>query len=507
MHVDLGGPPGADVLERASQPLDLCEPPDERRRRCGDLGRYGVARGEAEQPLRPCEALSRDCALAGPLADPYVSRSCLWIAPDRDGALLTVPPGASVRVLGVPARGEVALGGLAISRGVPIVLADRVVLLLHLCRAERSPVATPALVGASDVMEALRHAVGRAASSPVPVLLRGESGTGKELVALEIHRRSGRHPWVALNMAALPATTAPSELLGHARGAFTGAFAQHAGAFERAHGGTLLLDEIGEAPVEVQGMLLRVLETGDVQPVGGSRSRRVDVRVIAATDRDLEAAIGDGRFRAPLLHRLAGIHVEVPPLRERLDDLGRLLLHALRAELAALGAELPSRSTASPWLPAELVERMALYDWPGNVRELRNVARAVALAGAGKDCVEITPELARWWQGVEPPAVAPAKAPVRVAPSRLSDEELLAALKANRWEVRPTARALGMSKTSLYARMEACPAVRKAADLTDEEVREAHRQTGGDVVAMSAVLCVSAHGLRQRMADLEGCGR
>src|SRR4029077_13886298 len=167
-----------------------------------------------------------------------------------------------------------------------------------------------------------------------PVLISGESGTGKELVARAIAAagvRAGR-PFVAVNMAALPPSTAPSELFGHRAGAFTGAARQRSGFFAQADGGTLFLDEIATAGLDVQAMLLRALETGETQPLGGESSERVDVRVVAATDEDLHRAMREGRFREALYHRLSACEITLTPLRERRDDLGRLLLHFVRNE-------------------------------------------------------------------------------------------------------------------------------------------------------------------------------
>src|SRR6185436_13729067 len=169
--------------------------------------------------------------------------------------------------------------------------------------------------------------------------LRGETGTGKELLARAIHQASSRRaaPYFALNMAAIPASLAAAELFGAAKGAFTGADRRRVGYFGRAQGGTLFLDEIGELPADLQPLLLRVLENGEIQPVGGEETLRVDVRILAATDANLESAIEEGRFRAPLFHRLSGYELRLPSLRERRDDIGRLFIHFLRQELAALG--------------------------------------------------------------------------------------------------------------------------------------------------------------------------
>ena len=295
-----------------------------------------------------------------------------------------------------PVGGEVSFSAAEVDRGVVLLLAGRVVLLLHRFRPV-FPDSLPryGLVGLSDSLLDLCRQVARVADLDVPVLLRGESGTGKELVASALHRASRRRdrPFLALNMGALPASLAAAELFGAARGAYTGAEHARRGYFRRAHGGTLFLDEIGEAPQEVQPLLLRALESGEIQPLGSEEPARVDVRVVAATDADLEQAVAAGRFRAPLLHRLGGYAIRLPPLRERRDDIGRLFFHFLREELAVVGEErrlADSGPNAQPWPPAAWIARFAAAPWPGNVRQLRNVARALAIdsRGAGEDAAE-----------------------------------------------------------------------------------------------------------------------
>ncbi len=228
------------------------------------------------------------------------------------------------------------------------------------------------LVGTSLAMRKLRAALDRLASQDVSILIRGESGTGKELVARALHERGARrtHRFVALNCGAIPETLIDSELFGHAKGAFTGATSDRAGVFVEADGGTLFLDEIGDMPMAVQARLLRVLQEGEVRPVGASGVRTVDVRVIAATHVDLAAAVEAGRFRQDLYYRLNVVVLPVPPLRERRDDLPLLAAHLLRKH----GGKTP------PSLSAEALEGMTAYAWPGNVRELENALQhAIAL--------------------------------------------------------------------------------------------------------------------------------
>jgi len=234
------------------------------------------------------------------------------------------------------------------------------------------------MIGRSVKMRELFARLEKLAKSDATVLVTGETGAGKELVAEALHDHSPRAkgPFVVLDCGSIPPNLIESELFGHERGAFTGAATSHTGAFERAHGGTVFLDEIGELPLAMQPKLLRVLERKEVRRVGGSKQIEVDLRVVAATNRDLGVEVNRGRFREDLYYRLAVARVHVPPLRERKDDLPLLIEHIL--------ATTPNGETAS--IAQETIDLMMKHDWPGNVRELRNVIeRAVLLAETPED--------------------------------------------------------------------------------------------------------------------------
>jgi DNA-binding NtrC family response regulator len=233
----------------------------------------------------------------------------------------------------------------------------------------------PGLVGSGQAMMDVVRAIAEAGDSPATVLITGESGTGKELVARALHWASSRReqPFIAINCAAIPEHLLESELFGHERGAFTGAVAKKKGRFERAHGGTLFLDELGDMSLSLQAKILRALEEGTVEPVGGEVPLPVDVRLLAATNRDLEEIVRNGTFREDLFYRVAVVRIDLPPLRERVEDLEELALHfaadlALRYKRPLRGVE----SSAIRWLEA--------YSWPGNVRELRNVMDRAVLS-------------------------------------------------------------------------------------------------------------------------------
>jgi sigma-54 specific flagellar transcriptional regulator A len=233
------------------------------------------------------------------------------------------------------------------------------------------------VVGETPAIHALRNLIRHVAPSEASVLLTGPSGSGKEVVAQAIHAASGRgaKPFVAVNCGAIPRELLESELFGHEKGSFTGAHAQHKGRFEEAHGGTLFLDEIGDMPADMQVKLLRVLEERAVQRVGGRGRIKVDVRIIAATHRDIDRAIDDGKFREDLFYRLAVFPIDIPPLSERIDDIPLLVRHFLDKQ--------GKRAAGLSFSPAAL-GRLADHGWPGNVRELRNFVERACILFAGR---------------------------------------------------------------------------------------------------------------------------
>ena len=239
--------------------------------------------------------------------------------------------------------------------------------------------AVPEIIGKAPAMQEVFRAIGRLSHSNATVLINGESGTGKELVALALHRHSARadKPFVALNMAAIPRDLLESELFGHERGAFTGAQNRRSGRFEQANGGTLMLDEIGDMPAELQTRLLRVLADGEFYPVGAHTPKQVDVRIIAATHQDLEQRVRDGEFREDLFHRLNVIRIKIPSLRERLEDIPLLMNHFLEQAGRELEVE--------PKVITQDVENfLSGLAWPGNVRQLENLCRWLTVMAPGQ---------------------------------------------------------------------------------------------------------------------------
>jgi chemotaxis protein methyltransferase CheR len=299
------------------------------------------------------------------------------------------------------------------------------------------------IVGRSPALAVVLHQVSQVAETDAPVLVLGETGTGKDLVARAIHDRSRRRhrPLVTVNCAALPAALIESELFGYERGAFTGALARTPGRFEVADGGTILLDEVGELPLEVQAKLLRVLQSGEFERLGSSRTLRADVRLIAATNRDLEREVREGRFRADLFYRLGVFPLTLPPLRNRPEDIPLLVWHAIARKQTRLGRHIER-------VPERLMRAFRAYGWPGNIRELENVVERALILSTG-------PTLA-----IDPMFAGARRSFPQPAGGLLSDVErrhILDVLEQCAWRVAGhgnAAERLGLNRSTLLSRMK-----------------------------------------------------
>jgi PAS domain S-box-containing protein len=309
------------------------------------------------------------------------------------------------------------------------------------------------IIGRSAVLQNVLAKVGQVASTDATVLILGETGTGKELVARAVHNASRRkdRPLIKLNCSALPTGLVESELFGHERGAFTGATEKRIGRFELADGGTIFLDEVGELSPEVQVRLLRVLQEREFERVGSSKTIAVDVRVIAATNRDLTQAVAEGRFRQDLYYRLNVFPVHVPPLRERREDIPLLVHYFVERYAATIGRTITR-------VPEDAMRRLAAYAWPGNVRELENVVERAVILSAGPDLV-VAPEALP----VTPvPASRGAAAPEATGgtPAALDQVErthIVAVLKQTGWRIdgpNGAARVLNLNPSTLRSRMQ-----------------------------------------------------
>lgn len=306
------------------------------------------------------------------------------------------------------------------------------------------------LVWASAAMKALMTEVERVAASETRVCIRGETGTGKELVARTLHEKSPRKagPFITLNCAAVPAELMESELFGHERGAFTSAASRHTGKFEQAHRGTLFLDEIGDMPLAMQAKLLRVLEEGEIERVGGDKPIPVNVRVVVATHRNLEEQVRRNAFRQDLYHRIFVFPVVLPPLRDRLEDIPVLAEHFARQVAEQNGWKTKKFS-------AEAIAELSRYLWPGNVRELRNVVERVLLLTAGDEVDAATVRLAL------PRPVATGANVQTTVESGMAErveaferETILSELKRHHNHMTNTAKALGLERSHLYKKCQ-----------------------------------------------------
>ena len=310
------------------------------------------------------------------------------------------------------------------------------------------------IIHSGDAMRRVMAQVDRVAASESRVCILGETGTGKELVARALHARSPRkaQPFVTLNCAAVPAELIESELFGHEKGSFTGAVGRHIGRFEQANHGTLFLDEIGDMPLAMQSKLLRVLEEGQLERVGGDRPITVNVRVLVATHRNLDDLVAKGGFRQDLYHRIYVFPLFLPPLRERTEDIPALVAH-FSAQVAAQNGWKPRAFTG------EALRELQMYAWPGNVRELRNVVeRLMLLVDGGVDAATVRlalPRGARTEAGSTSAGATRFEGPLAQRVDAFEREQILAELKRHNQRMTDTARALGLERSHLYKKCQA----------------------------------------------------
>jgi len=304
------------------------------------------------------------------------------------------------------------------------------------------------IVGQSAAMRALFRLMESAVSAPVTVLIQGETGTGKELIARAIHANGPRRnkPFVAVNCGAVAEGVLASELFGHVKGAFTGALSERKGLFEVAEGGTIFLDEIGDTPLAMQAALLRVLQEGEIVPVGATQPRRVDVRVISATNRDLDGAVRAGSFRQDLFYRLRVFPIEVPPLRARKDDIPLLAARFVERTAEKFGKPIAGIERAA-------INALVAHEWPGNVRELQNeIERAVALTAAGHSIG--ADQLLIGSPAVPSIDSTPTEMPLREARELFERRYIADALHKNRGNASRTAKVLGLSRSALHEKIQ-----------------------------------------------------
>jgi two-component system, NtrC family, nitrogen regulation response regulator NtrX len=397
------------------------------------------------------------------------------VMPGRDGLALLADlreAGLSLPVVMISGQANVEMAVRATRLGASDFLekpisTDKLLLTvenaLRLVRLEqenrqlRRRVGRHEVVWSSEAMRRVMVQVDRVAASETRVCILGETGTGKEVVARAIHERSSRHqrPFVTVNCAAVPSELIESELFGHEKGAFTGAAMRHNGKFEQAHGGTLFLDEIGDMPAVMQTKLLRVLEEGEIERVGGGRPVVVDVRVLVATHRDLAALVSSGAFREDLFHRVFVFPLALPPLRDRRGDVPALVEHFARRVAEQNG-----------WKPRvftqDAFEALEAYRWPGNVRELHNVVERLLLLSDGAvradDVRTVLPE-----KGGRAAATAPAEGSLADRVTAFERTVLAAELERHGYRIAEAARALDLERSHFYKKCQALGLDLKAA--------------------------------------------
>lgn len=445
-----------------------------------------------------------------PLNDLHISRKALHLHYEKGGIILKRSAASSrVRVDGREVASECFLDEAQLERSVCIVLAGRIVLLLHniihSAVEQFSHDMARSLPGSSAYMANLREQIFQLATTDVDVLIRGETGTGKELVAKALHAASGRASadLVAVNMAAIPASLAPSILFGSARGAYSGADKASQGYFEQAEGGTLFLDEVGDTPEEIQPQLLRALQQREIQVVGGS-IRDVNVRVISATDALLDNQ--SCNFKAALHHRLSQSEISLLPLRKHAEDVGTLFWSFTKTYFDLYGRKelLPTEKSSAyvvaRW--ADLFSRFVMYSWPGNIRELKNFAEQIAVTSDPALCI---PSSIIQRVSFKEDAAVHEEAPsfqVRVAaPRKYSEKEFIEGFENARFEVSTAARQMGLSRPAIYRRIGDTPNLCLADELSRCRIQEALDQFDGDIEGAAMFLRVSFSALQVRLRN------
>lgn len=417
---------------------------------------------------------------------------------------------APVMVNGLQLEDKIELGSNALEHGFELALGNHVLLFIKCMPAPGVVEHKTGLLGISAAMHRVRERISKVAAVDEPVLIRGATGTGKELVAKALFSHSGRSqkPFIPVNMAALQPSLAVAELFGSVKGAFTGASQDRKGYFQAADGGTLFLDEIGEASAEVQAMLLRALENHEVMPVGATSPVAVDVRVVAATDAELESGAGAQGFKQPLLHRLGSYQIQLPPLAERREDIPGLVRHFLTQQWQGSDGSkevLPVTDNV-PWLDVRLVSALLQAGWPGNIRQLRNVVNQLVIDGEQGGALTLPYQLAQQLNKADSAAnreqdVAAASAKRR-KPNQISHHELEQTLSRNYYELQATADELGISRGSVYEMIKRHPQLRNTTDFSEDELTRAYQRCDGNLEQMMHELKVSQLGLRRRLRSM-----
>jgi two-component system nitrogen regulation response regulator GlnG len=453
-----------------------------------------------------------------PLNDRFISRTPILISKNDRGWLLEKNNSSTdLSTLEQDNIQSLLLTESMLQKGFLITLVGRIVLLVHYSHNMLDDNQSCDLVGVSDNLAKIRTLISRVAVLKAPVLICGESGTGKELIAKALHHYSKRndHKLISINMAAIPSELVATELFGNIKGAFTGAMMRK-GCFQQADQSSLFLDEIGEAPAKVQIALLRALETGIVQSVGSDKEQRLDVRVIAATDANLEDLIERNSFKVSLLQRLSGLVIDVLPLRKRPEDIGIILSKFLIEFLEETGQldKLVNADDSQYYYWAWFYAQCCVLQWPGNVRQIKNTSTQLSLLLMGHphlssfDWLSFVQRITSislddTQASLEPTQKSDVVGPiVKRKPRDISDEEIISTLANNDWQIKSTAEQLNVSRASLYLRIDANPNIRRAGDLSLAELNSAFSTSSGDLDMMVNTLKISKSALKRRLKEI-----
>ncbi|WP_444998271.1 sigma 54-interacting transcriptional regulator [Aliikangiella sp. IMCC44359] len=446
------------------------------------------------------------------LSDPYISRKPIHLSLLKNGKIQLNCSESSIKVLInntlITSSLEITNEQLAI--GVAIELSERITLLLKSLPQNKVYAKEHFnMIGNSPLINAVKIQLENLKGIDEPVLIRGATGVGKELIAEAIYQKSNRvgKPFVKVNLGAIPSSLAAAELFGTQKGAFTGADKERAGFFVTANQGTLFLDEIGEAPIEVQSMLLRVLETGELYPVGSNTPKKVNVRIIAATDAKLEMLGQKDQFKLPLLHRLASYEIHLPSLNERKEDIGLLLIHFIKQQISDFEAYYRQKQSESivPWLSTKLMSLLLNYHWPGNIRQLKNITKQLLINSSQSNQLIISQQIQeRLTSDEETQSISSKSLETKVSkrkPSTVSCHELEKGLEENLWEIQATASQLNISRTSIYELMKRYN-LKTPVDFNTDEIMQSYKHCNQQLDLMVADLKISKHALTRRIKEL-----
>lgn len=434
-----------------------------------------------------------------PLLDQHLSRSPVVIQRLKNREFkFTLPPKQQlVRINGKLVKDSATVSLDDLDGSIVIVIANSVVLALFessILSRNNMLRENFGLLGVSKEISFIREMTTRVSKLNAPILIRGETGTGKELVAKAIHQQSPRSnkPMTSVNMAAMIPNLAVAELFGTKKGAFTGASEDRPGLFEQANDGILFLDEIGDTPRDVQPMLLRILEDGELRRLGDEKVRKVNVQIIAATDRSLINPGETSAFNQPLLQRLSGIVLEIPPLKNRRIDIGILIKYFLNIE------NNKGNNFDCSNISVSTIEALSIYDWPGNIRELRNVLQNIALGQPFLKCT-----------GKNENPKNKSKKETEVLSihkyrnqNEVSEEEVIAALDEVGWVIKPAAEKLGVSRTALYDLMEKSNKISVAEDIPADIIKDTIKNIPGGIESWAKHLKVGREALNKRIRKI-----